>query len=122
MQSKERKCLTAEQEVLKRWNDYYSYLYTHESHMRSKRDQYPPITRQQQKQYLKGRDSGSSLITKEREITWNIHHGKNVQTCGGQVMHDVENLQQNLADRRMSNSKDSILDYCPHKKTIPNNV
>ena len=113
IQDKSGKCLTEEQQILNRWTEYCSELYSHNTNgdpvvlnctQTTEEDDYPILREEVEaavKSLRKGKSAGIDNIPAELVSSW----GRSLD------YHTYNNLQQDLADRRMAHPMDSVTDH-----------
>ena len=104
------KCLTGEQQILNRWTEYCSELYNYDANGDPSVLNCPQ-TDTEGPPHPSQRSGGSSTIIEEREVSWSRQHPSRTgpSRWGGCNHRSHDNLQQDLADRRMANSTDPVL-------------
>ena len=117
------KCLTEEWQILNRWTEYCSELYNHKANEDPSVLNCPKTHRRQPPHHLQ-RNGGCSTITEEREVSWSRQHpsrtGPSRWTGCNHCSHD--NLQPDLADRRMANPMDPVLSHHTSQERQPAEV
>ena len=121
VQDRSGKCLTEEQQILNRWTEYCSELYNHKANgdpsvlnctQTDTEDDHPILRREVEaavQSLKKGKSAGVNNIPAEL-----------VQAGGGGCNHrSNDNLQQDLADRRMANPTDPVLSQNTSKERQP---
>ena len=128
IQDKSGKCLTEEQQILNRWTEYCSELYSHNTNgdpvvlncpQTTEDDDYPIFREEVEaavKSLKKGKSAGIDNIPAE------------LVQAGGEALittldyHIYNNLQQDLADRRMAHPMDSVTDHHTSQERQPTDV
>ena len=112
VQDRSGKYLTEERQILNRWAEYCSELYNYKANGN------PSVLNCPQ---TDTRSGGCSLIIEEREVSWSRQHpsrtGPSRWRGCNHFSHD--NLQQDLADRRMAKSMDPVLSHHASQERQP---
>ena len=113
------KCLTEERQILNRWTEYCSELYNY----RANGD--PSVVNCSQTDteddHPSQRSEGCSTIIEKREVSWSRQHPSRTgpNRWRGCNHRSYDNLQQDLADRRMTNPTDSVLSHHTFQERQP---
>ena len=114
IQDRSGKCLTGERNIPNRWTVYCSELLQLRGQWRLGRHRGRPPHPSQ-------RSGGCSTITEEREVSWSPQHpsrtGPSMWRGCNHCSHD--DLQQDLADRRMANPMDPVLSHHTSQERQP---
>ena len=119
VQDRSGKCLTEERQILNRWTEYCSELYNH------KASGYPSVLNCTQTDTEDGhpilRREVEAAITEEREVNWSRQHPSSTgpSRWRGCNHHSHDNLQQDLADRRMANPMEPVLSHHTSQERQP---
>ena len=113
------KCFSEEQDILKRWTEYSFDLYTHNK--RSQGARCPPPTNNDSYPIYAGRSQSCSKITEERQVGRSGQHSIRAGPGRGRGhdRHVAHHLQYDLADRRVANTLNSVLDHQSYKERQP---
>ena len=110
-----------EQDILKRWTEYCSDFVCTHNNRRSQGARCPSTNQQWQLPYPAGRSWSRNKITEERQVG---RRGQNSTGAGpgrrrGYDRHVTHHLQQDLADRKVANTLDSVPDHHSPKERKP---
>ena len=121
VQDRSGNCLTEDREILNRWTEYWSKLFNHKANgdpsvlncLQTDIEDDHPILREEVEAAVQS--------LKKREISWSRQHpGRTVPSRRrGRNHHFHDNLQQDLADRRMANTVDSVLSHHTSQERQP---
>ena len=112
VQDRSGKCFTEELQILNRWTEYCSELYNYKTSGDLSELNCSPTDTEDAHPILRKVDRCSAIF-QEREVSWSRQHPSRTgpsrwRECD-QRSHD--NLQQDLADRRMTNPMDPVLSH-----------
>ena len=113
VQDRSGKCLTEERQILNRWTEYCSELYNHKANGDPSVLSYLQTDIEDDHPILREEVEAAVQSLKKREISWSRQHpGRTVPSRRrGRNHHFHDNLQQDLADRRMANTVDPVLSH-----------
>ena len=120
VQDRSGKCLTEERQILNRWTEYCSELYNYDANGDPSVLNCPQ-TDTEGPPHPSQRSGGSSTIIEEREVSWSRQHpGRTGPSRWRRCNHrSDDNLQQDLADRRMANLMDQVLSHHTSQERQP---
>ena len=113
IQDKDGKCLTEEQDILKRWSEYCSELYNYRAIGDSEVLNVPPATDNDNYPHPSQRSGSNGEIAQEGEVS---RSGQHPNGAGAGRSHDkcpTDCLQQDLADRGVAHAVDPICHHHP---------
>ena len=109
------KCLAEEQQILNQWTEYCSGLCNHQANGDPSVLDCPQTDTEDDHPILR------STIIEEREVSWSQQHPSRTDGSRWKGCHhrSHNNLQQDLADRRMANPVDPVLRHHTSKERQP---
>ena len=113
VQDRSGKCLTEERQILNRWTEYCSELCNYKANGEQSVLNCPQTDTEDDHPILRREMGGCGTIIEEREVSWSRQHPSRTgqSRCRGCNHRSHDNLQQDLADRRMANPMDPVLSH-----------
>ena len=121
VQDRSGKCLTEERQILNRWTKYCSELYNCKANGDPSVLNCPQTDTEDDHPILRKKNGGCSKITEEREVGWSRQHPSRTgpSRWRGCNHRSHDNLQQDLAGKRMANPMDPVLSHHTSQERQP---